>query len=141
MATQENNISEQEISALRKNASEKLKSKTYRVKMTYESWNINDSSPDRLINITTEYLPDRYHSISEIKTVDGASREESITIGKRKFIKSNNEAWKELSPTEANHNEPYGSSLVASEKAVECKYLGKKVINNQNADLYEIKPG
>ena len=139
MSAQERTISEQEISALRKNASEKLKSKIYRVKMIYESWNINSSAPDRLINITTEYLPDRYHNIIEIKTVDGTSHEEAIKIGKRKFVKWNNEAWKELSPAKANDEGDLISLPVAIEVTVECKYLGKRVINNQNADLYEIK--
>lgn len=141
ISAQDKKISEQEMTTLRKNAAEKLKGKSYRVKMTSESYrNVNDSAPYYFTEDISEFVPpDSYRDVFERKTVDGTTRSETIRIGKRKFVRLNNQAWKEISETEIGFGSGGGQGKpVESETSVEYTYKGKRFINNQNADLYEI---
>jgi hypothetical protein len=141
ITAQEKKISEQEITTLRNNASEKLKSKSYQVKMNSESYrNTKDSSPYWFIKSTTEYTLDGYHSVTETRSVEGLKRRETINVGNRRFSKEDNEPWKELSPTQGfGGGSGLQPSSIESETTVEYKHLGKKEIINQKADLYEVK--
>ena len=136
-------ISEQEMNALRNTATEKLKSKNYRVKMTAESYrNVNDSAPYYFTKEITEYAaPGSYHKIWERKTSDGTTRTETISIGAKRYERTNNGEWKEITREAGGTRGGYGSTgkPIDNEKTVEYIYQGKKVINNQTADLYEIK--
>lgn len=140
---QEKKISEQEFVALRKNASEKIKDKSYRVKMTGESSTIvTDPAPSWFTTSIIEHTSDGYHNVYETKSADKVTRNEEIKVGNRKYIRLNNEAWKEVSTTSPQGVSDSGSgavTLIKSDKTVEWKYKGKKSLNGQNTDLYEVK--
>lgn len=144
--SQEKSLNEQEFTALRNTASEKLKSRNYRVVMSSESYkSVNDSSPYYFTSEITEYiLPDRRHYILERKTELNTTREETISIGQRKYSRQNNEVWKELLPVGNNNGGGSGSgsgfsgSPLNYEKTIEYKYKGKETVKNQKADLYEV---
>ena len=143
--SQKKSTNEQEFTTLRNSASEKLKNRNYRIIMTSESYkNVNDFSPYYFISEITEYIsPDLFHHIFERKTEQNTSREETITIGQRKYSRQNNEDWKEL-PTIENNNGGSGTGsglkgiALNSEKNVEYKYKGRETVKNQKADLYEV---
>jgi len=145
---QEKMVSEQEITNLRNNAYEKLKNKTYRVIMTSEGYvNAKDSSPNQFVKGITEYIsPDRLHSIYERKTGETTFREEAISIGQKKYVKQDNENWKELLPlgnsagnaTGIGSGSGFKTAIIDNEKTVEYKYKGKETIKNQKADLYVV---
>lgn len=139
---QDKEMTEQEFINLKNTATEKLKTKTYRVKMVGEGYkNVNDSRPSQFTSQITEYaVPDRSHSIYEIKTDQRIFREETISIGQKKYIRRNNENWKELAPELNERGSGVGikSAVVNHEKNVEYKYKGKKNISKQESDLYEV---
>ncbi len=141
---QEKTVSEQDITNLKDTAYEKLKDKVYRVTMTSEGYmNAKDSSPNQFVKEITEYIsPDRRHSIYERKTGETTFREETISIGQKKYVRRDNGNWKELSliGNSAGNGTGSGSgfktAIIDNEKTVECKYKGKETIKNQKADLY-----
>lgn len=141
---QEAKITEKKFESLKNDAYSQLKDKNYRVKMTSESYKSTaDSSPYYFINEVNEYLsPDRSHNFSERKTPEKITRSETITIGQKKYVRFDNEKWKQAESTQVNSGGTggyvIGKKLDKSEK-VEYKYQGKKNINNQKADLYEQK--
>jgi hypothetical protein len=138
---QEKVITEQELTALKETAYEKLKDKTYRVTMTSEGYGkVNDLSSKYSISEVNEYVSSDRHHIREMKNQQGTTHEESISIGQKKYVKENNKNWRLLPPSESG-NKNFGTvgGPLNHEKTVVCKYLGEKNIKNQKADLYEIK--
>ena len=143
VSAQEKKISEQEFVALRKNASEKIKDKSYRVKMTSESSTIvTDPAPSWFTTSIIELTSDGYHNVYETKSADKVTRNEEIKVGNRKYTRLNNDAWKEVTTVTSQNGSGSGIvtvTLAKSEKNVEWKYKGKKSLNGQNTDLYEVK--
>ena len=137
---QERAATEQELNALEKNAYEKLKGKTYRITMVSRHYkNAGDSSPYYFANEVSEYVaPDRKRDVREVTNEKGANRTETISIGQRKYIKQNNESWKELKSSSDRSFGGFTGKTLNHETKVEVKYRGKTAVKNQNADLYEI---
>lgn len=140
ITAQNRKVTEQEITSLKNNAYEKLKNRTYRRTMTSESYkNINDKAPYYYVTSILENLPpDKSHYVYENKTIDGTKRTETITIGQKKYQRLNNESWNETASESSGFGGGSGT-LVDTQKTVEYKYLGKKTIRDQDADLYEKK--
>jgi len=133
---QEKVVTEQEVTNLKNIAYEKLKSKIYRVTMISKSYkNASDSSPNYFIKEVSEYVPpDRKREVREIIDEKGTTRTEAISIGQSKYLKINNEEWKELSPSVRRTVQ---GDRVEDKKTVEVRYKGQTKIKNQSADLYE----
>jgi hypothetical protein len=132
---------EKELAVLRKNSSEKLKSESYRVKMTIETYqSIRDSKPYFVITETGEYVPPNdYHSISEKKSSKGITRTETIKIGQKKYTRLNDGNWIQTAAENGLGFDSRSTVVTNSERTVKYDYKGKKVVNNQSSDLYEIK--
>jgi hypothetical protein len=136
----EKKISEQAIRTLLENAAEKLQNKSYRIKSESESYRtVYDSAPSYFTSETIEYAPNGYYRISERKTPAGTTASEVIVLGKKRYERVKNGKWKI-----ASAGNPTGEVLRASrvepvEETIEYFYKGREVVNNQNADLYEIK--
>ena len=142
IAAQEKRITEAEITALRNKAAEKLNGQKYRIKMTSGVYrNPNSKTPTWTNNSIIEYAPEGSRSITEINNNGQRSLSEMITLGERRFMKTNNEAWEELPATQGFGG---GSGVAVSseekvKRGVEYKYLGKKMVDDRETDLYEIK--
>ncbi|HVE55629.1 MAG TPA: hypothetical protein VNB22_02300 [Pyrinomonadaceae bacterium] len=142
ISAQKKETTEQKLTELRKNATEKLKSQSYRKKMTFESYkSLRDSKPYLVVNEITEFVPpDSSRVFSETKSPEGVSRLETITIAQRKYTRINNEDWKQVPLIQSGSGPGFGKpEVVRRERTVKYNDKGKKIINGQNADLYEFK--
>ena len=141
ISAQEKSVSEQQITAIKNSAAEKLSRSRFRVKMTSESYkNADDSAPFWFYSSTMEITPDGYHSVVETKSDARVNRTEIVKFGGRKFFRSNSGSWREVSSTDeisGTGGEP--SVPLFPVKSVEYKYLGRDIINGQNVYTYEIK--
>jgi hypothetical protein len=113
-----------------------MKSEVYR--------SLKGTTPDWSNTTVTENTPDGFYSITEITTAEGVKRSENITIGNRRFSKTDNEPWKELPQTEgigggAGRGNVLTADPINSQQSVKYKYKGKMTINGQNTDWYETK--
>ena len=138
LLAQERVSNEKEISNLRKNAYEKLKSIAYRGTMKSESYkNVNDSSPYYFITSIFESVsPESTRYVYEYRTADGVKRTETITIGKKKYQRLNNEDWKEITSESGGFGGGSGTEIKAK-ITTNYKYLGTKSVKNQTSDLFE----
>lgn len=133
----------EELEALKKNASEKLKGKTYRSVETSESF-IRQDFIGNFVNKTTYEIvpPDRRRSIIETKEASGVRRDEWIYIGNRTFHKKGDEDWQEISVISEGRGSGGGRGIAIvsemPEKTVEYKLTRKQIINDQETDLYEV---
>ena len=133
----------QQLTNLKENAYKKSKNKTYRVKMTGESHRrSNDPKPNQFSSQIREYTPpDNSHIIYKLKTDQGILQEEKILIGQKEYIKQSDGSWREA-PSRGNGiggNFAVAGNPIENEVSVEYFYKGKKNINNQTADLYEVR--
>jgi len=141
---QEKKITAAEMTAVQNKAKEKLNGQRYRVRMTSGVYqNPNSKTPSWSGKTITEYAPEGIHSITEANDNGQRSRRETITLGERRFVKTNDEAWKELSSGQEGGGGfvNMGTTVPVSkeDKSIEYKYLGKKSVDNREAEVYQIK--
>jgi hypothetical protein len=136
---QEKNVKEQEIINLKIKADDFIEKFNYREKSVNKNFRLEDGlKPYRQVTSVFEKTSKGHYEKREIETSDGNYQKEEIKIGDRKFIRQNNENWKEIK-TEDENSLGGMTRIDNSQKSVEYKYLGKKEFNKQIADVYEIK--
>lgn len=134
---QEKVVTEQELNNLEKIAWKKMKDKSYRVTVTFRRYkNVSDSLPNYPSKEVLEYVPpDRKREVREASNEKGTTRTERISIGQKKYIKENNEDWRELQPSKVRMT--VQGDRMEDKKTVEVRYKGQTKVKNQSADLYE----
>lgn len=130
-SAQERTIDKTEFDTIQRNSFRGLGGKPHRVINTNEFF--SESRPDEknLIKSITEFLPGRYHSIFESKTI----KKEKIKIGDKTYTRDGDGDWREGAAPEPI-KPPTENKLVVAESEIEYKFLGTERINNQNVNVY-----
>jgi hypothetical protein len=141
VSAQEGTFKEEDLTALKKAAGEKLAGKIYRHTTIVSTYFDGDETPNYIMKSILEIIPpDRSRYISMKETSKGVAwRSESIRVGKRRFRREDNGEWKEEKESGGGIGGGEGSGYIGYklEKTIERKLKKGEVAGNKKVDLYE----
>ena len=131
-------ISKEEYQATNKAAYAKLDNATYRVKWTHASPASIGTERGELISSVSEFAPqDRRRVVTTWKTPKGTRTEETIKVGDKEFMKTDDGPWEDLTKKRFDRFTIVGDAA-SQEKVTETyRHLGIDRVRGLEAEIFE----
>ena len=128
-----NVVEESKFKELLAKATDNLKGKTYRLTKTKEDFTDRNANPESVgVNILEIVQPNKKREVEKLKSPTKNTRLERIWDGKNLYEKENDGEWKKYDGGGSG-----GGSFTSGRTTTVYKFVGKEMLNNKNADVYE----